>query len=316
MRKAVLTSALVLGMLALASAPAAAVDAPAADGTPAAKVGAVVLAAAAGRTYDEARQAAGAADNPYGVDLAAVVAAAGAKSLSATTVTRALKNGEFQIDVSLKGPANLGADAASVPAIVPFAFMTGGKCSGGYVSGYPTPDQTFVVDMSGSACNVASVAAAVKASYSIALDDAAQDAAGAGDAEYDPSQTSDYDLEMITYAGYNGVRDYALAHDNLFIPAGGDLGPLREAITQSLQREGYEAADVDTASTPLASLSACGDEAATEVRFYVGPKGDALQLVAVTGKRLAAYSYDPAVSGDIQITTPIDCGAPAPKAAK
>jgi hypothetical protein len=127
--------------------------------------------------------------------------------------------------------------------------------------------------------------------------------------DWDGSYATDFDLEMVAYAAYNGAREYALTHDNYFMWRGSEFPDLRDSIIEGLKAEGYEAATVgDRPTSSIAAAIECGAEGQTDVRIRPTSDGAGILLVAVTADRMAAYEYDPEKSADIIITYPQDCG--------
>jgi hypothetical protein len=127
--------------------------------------------------------------------------------------------------------------------------------------------------------------------------------------DWDGSFATDFDLEMIAYAAYNGAREYALTHDNYFMWSASEFPALRESIIEGLKAEGYEAATIKrTPTTSVSAATACGTEGQTDLRVKLTSDGGGILLVAVGPERMAAYEYDPDKSPDIVITYPKECG--------
>jgi hypothetical protein len=127
-------------------------------------------------------------------------------------------------------------------------------------------------------------------------------------AVWDGTFATDYDLEMVVYAAYNGAREYALTHDNYFLFSGADFPQLRRAMIDGLKAEKYGAAKVKPSPvTNETAAIACGKEGETDLRVKLTSDGAGILLVAVSSDRMAAYEYDPEKSADIIITHSKEC---------
>lgn len=127
--------------------------------------------------------------------------------------------------------------------------------------------------------------------------------------DWDGSFATDFDLEMVAYAAYNGAREYALTHDNYFMWSASEFPALRESIIEGLAAEGYDAARIrNSPTTSVSAATACGTEGRTDLRVKLTSDGGGILLVAVSAERMAAYEYDPEKSPDIVITYPKECG--------
>jgi hypothetical protein len=134
------------------------------------KVGQFILGKVAGRTTDQ--MASNPPSNEDWLDILhqPLLQVAGVSSFG--PYDSPLANGQFSIDADFGLPGygtdNLQSFDESDPRTPPammFAFMSANVCYGGYVAGYPVPNQVYVVDMNGQPCDAATVSKAITAAY-------------------------------------------------------------------------------------------------------------------------------------------------------
>lgn len=150
----------------------------AAPGSDVDKVGQIIVAAIGGRTVQEAIDAGGDNSNPFGLDADPLLTAAGVYFISNDESGAAIEQSEFSIYADYITPGGLFLPSDLTPAILPFAFNRGGKCFGGYVTGYPAGDKVYALDMTDRVCNSKTVDDAVNAAYHLVSAETAKPADG------------------------------------------------------------------------------------------------------------------------------------------
>ncbi|MDR3470219.1 MAG: hypothetical protein P4M09_00755 [Devosia sp.] len=155
-------------LAAVAPLPALAADAPADADSSVGKAGQLILDAAGGRTYIEAFAKTNSPTNPFGLDLAAIAAAIGAGAVTGAALGGVAGEAQLSILPQFNTPQARFGVSDTTPAVVPFAALVGGKCVGGYVTGYPAPDSVFTTDMSGRPCSAAAIEEALASQYPLA----------------------------------------------------------------------------------------------------------------------------------------------------
>jgi len=342
---------LLLTTPALAASPTSVPDGAtiAAPGSDVDKVGQVILKAIGGRTMQQAIDGGGDNFNPFGLDADPLLTAAGVYFVSNDDTGAAIEQSEFSIYADYVTPGGLFLPSELTPALLPFAFNRGGKCFGGFVTGYPVGNTIYALDMNGRVCSAKTVDDAVSVQYhkisgetakpadtgtpggtapttsspsagGPSGDDGGTGEEGAGsdgaatpdNTVFDGSAATDSDLQTIVYDGYVGAYRQALKHDNRFVSADFKYADLRSAVRDALEKGGYSAAVVPAAPSvsPDAARS-CATSGKIELRLAFAADGVGISLVAVSDKRLAAYDYNPDKSSDLVITKPQDCGSSA-----
>lgn len=326
----------------------------AAPGSDVDKVGQVILKAIGGRTMQQAIDGGGDNFNPFGLDADPLLTAAGVYFVSNDDTGAAIEQSEFSIYADYVTPGGLFLPSKLTPALLPFAFNRGGKCFGGFVTGYPVGNTIYALDMNGRVCSAKTVDNAVSVQYhkisaetakpadtgtpggtapttnspsasgptgddgGTGEEGAASDNAAPDNTVFDGTTATDSELETIVYDAYVGAYREALKHGNRFVSADFKYADLRSAVRDALEKAGYGAAIVPAApSASPDATRACATSGKIELRLAFQADGVGISLAAVSGKRLAAYDYDPDKSSDLVITKPQDCGlsaneAPAP----
>gem|GEM_PF-4325186 len=308
----------------------------AAPGSDVDKVGQAILLAVNGRSVKEALQSGASRDNPFELEADPLLLAAGVYFLSDNN-TEALATSGFSIYPDYVTPGGNFEATDATPPILPFAFNRGGICFGGYVTGYPVPDKVLAVDMHDKVCNAATVDDAVRAAYDklataphpqsggktgataegskTGAPKAAAPAPGGDNSVFDGHAASDHDLEMLVYAAYTGAYNQALKHDNFFTRNDLSFAVLRTAILLTLDKAGYGAADVETEPTDSADIAkTCSADGDVHVRVAFNSEGAGISVVAVSGRRMAAYEYFPDKSSDLTIVRARGCMGSGSKA--
>ncbi|HEY9009925.1 MAG TPA: hypothetical protein VIN06_02805 [Devosia sp.] len=308
-------SALALAAFTLPASAQTLPGTPAEPGTPEALVGDALLYFVDGRTREEA----GGDDfNPFGIDPDAVLFHVGAFFIVTDFADGELKEGELAVYPQFIMPRGEGTPSAATPAIMPFAMLKKGECHAGYVAGYPAPNATYKVDLSGLPCHADSVEQMVRDAYDLAqpADDifpeetapAIMTAPG-----FDPVFPTDAQLQSAVYAAYEAAYSLAVATADYTFWDGSDYSPTREAVTQALANEnlGGIAIPVDPAADPAAA-KACAATGQTELRIAFTPDRTGITVAAVSDSRVYGYEYDYNISPDLRIVDPRPCATSGP----
>ena len=205
--------------------PALAADVRAGADTPAGKAGQVILDAAKGQTYIEAFARTNSPTNPFGVDLAGVAGAIGAKGVSGGTSGAIAAEGQLSILPQFNTPGARFGVSDVTPAIIPFAAMVAGSCIGGYVTGYPAPDQVLSTDMAGRECSAAAIDRALADQYPLKIAIAHSKSTGSAQ----PAA-----MVLGTAAGGSVSPDISFAGDTAPAAPGSDVDKVGQVILQAV----------------------------------------------------------------------------------
>lgn len=153
------------GVIAGLSTSASLAQSPALPGTPADRIGQILIYFIDGRSYDQALAQSGDPENPFGVEADTLLYSAALYFLDTSAdLGRDTHEGELSLIPRLVIPEPAIPVSAEYPAIMPFAFRQGGACHAGWVGGEHA-DTVYQMDLSGRPCNAASVHFAVAENY-------------------------------------------------------------------------------------------------------------------------------------------------------
>jgi len=317
---------LALAALALPAAAQTLPGTPAAEGTPEALVGEAVLYFVDGRTREEAGDD---SFNPFGIDAEALLYHVGAFFIVGEFTGEPLQEGELALYPQYGMPRGEGTPSDATPPVIPFAMMKGGECLGGYVTGYPVPDTTYAVDMTGALCHADTVEQMLRDSYAQAAPaestepveeptpsdepTAPEEPAAPEPAGFDPAFPADKQLQDAVYAAYTAAYGIAMADANYAFWDGSDFGPTRTAVTTALADAGL--GRITVPGTPVADATAakaCAEPGTTAIRVAFTPDGAGITVAAASDSRVYAYEYDYTISADLMVTEVRDCATSGP----
>jgi len=314
---------LVFAALAVPAAAQTLPGAPATQGTPEWLVGDAILYFVAGRTREEAGND---AFNPFGIDADSLLFYVGAFFIVGDFSGEPLKEGELALFPQYAMPRGEGTPSAETPPVMPFAMVRQGQCLGGYVTGFPVPDTTYVLDMMGALCHADTVEEMLRDSYAQAAP-ADQPAAAEGPTvpetseapavpspiAFDPALPQDRQLQDAVYAAYNAAHALAMADAGYAFWNGTDFTPVRDAVTTALADAGL--GGIAVADAPLAdpaAAKACAEPDTTVLRLAFTPDRGGITVAAASDSRVHAYEYDHSISSDLRVTEVRDCATSGP----
>lgn len=311
-------------MLAVVALPAAAQTlpgTPAAPDTPEWLVGDAVLYFVGGRTREEA----GGDDfNPFGMDADALLFHVGAFFIVSEFSGEPIKEGDLSLYPQFVMPRGEGTPSAETPPIIPFALMQKGVCHGGYVTGFPVPDSTYAVDMTGALCHADTVEQMVRDAYQTAQTPAEEPAPteepapieeppAETPAGFDPAFPLDVELQNAVYAAYNAAYGLAVGNADYAFWDGSNFGPTHDAVAAALSDQGLSRMTVlDAPVAGPAEARACAAPGTTELRIAFTPDRLGITVAAAGPTRVYAYEYDYGISPDLRVTEVRDCATSGP----
>jgi hypothetical protein len=161
LRRLLATSVLAVAL----SASASVAQSPALPGTPADRIGQILIYFIDGRSYDQALAQSGDTENPFGIEADTLLYSAALYFLDTSAdLGRNTHEGELSLIPRLVIPEPAIPASADFPAIMPFAFKQDGVCQAGWVGGAHA-DIAYSIDLGTSPCNAASVHFAVAENY-------------------------------------------------------------------------------------------------------------------------------------------------------
>lgn len=286
---------------------------PAIEGTPEWLVGDAVLYFAGGRTREEA----GGDDfNPFGIDPDAVLFHVGAFFIVSDFFGEAVKEGDLSLYPQFVMPRGEGTPSAVTPPVIPFALMQQGVCHGGYVTGFPVPDRTYALDMSGALCHADTVEQMLGDAYAQAAPAVPEEPVpepAPFPLAFDAAFPRDEQLRDAVYVAYDAAYGLALADADYAFWDGTDFAPVLAAVTAALADIGLT--QVTVADVPVAdavAAKACADPGTTMVRIAFAPDRAGITVAAASDRRVYAYEYDYNISADLRVTDLRDCATLGP----
>lgn len=317
---------LAFAALALPAAAQALPGTPAVEGTPEWLVGDAVLYFVAGRTREEAGND---SFNPFGIDPDAVLFHVGAFFIVSNFSGEPVREGDLALYPQYVMPRDEGAPSAETPPVIPFALVRQGACYGGYVTGFPVPDMTYAVDMTGTLCHADTVEQMLRDRYAqitpteeptAPVEEPADEPAApelpavpAVPLAFDPAFPRDLQLQDAVYAAYNAAYALALADPDYFFWDGSDFAPVRTAVSNALADADLGA--ITVAQTPADgpdAAKACAEPGTTAVRLAFTPDRSGITVAAASDARVYAYQYDYSISPDLLVTDVRDCATSGP----
>jgi hypothetical protein len=315
---------LALAALALPAAAQTLPGTPAVEGTPEWLVGDAVLYFVGGRTREEAG---GDPFNPFGIDPEAVLYHVGSFFIVGDFSGEPIKEGDLALYPQYAMPRGEGTPSAQTPPVIPFALLRQGQCLGGYVAGFPVPDTTYALDMTGALCHADTVEQMLRDSYAQATpaeepsvpaeeptepveEPTAPDApvVPAVPLAFDPAFPRDLQLQDAVYAAYNAAYGLALADPDYAFWDGSDFAPARAAVTSALADANLGAITVAEAPADGPDAAkACAEPGITTVRLAFTPDRSGITVAAASDTRVYAYQYDYNISSDLLVTEVRDC---------
>lgn len=312
----ILVSALALAALTLPATAQTMPGAPPEPGTPEALVGDALLYFVNGRSREEA----GGDDfNPFGIDPDSLLFHVGAFFIVSDYSDGELKEGELAVYPQFIMPRGEGTPSATTPPIIPYAMLQKGECHAGYVAGFPVPNATYAVDLTGLPCHADSVEQLVRDAYDLAQPSEGptpEEQAGPAITSvpgFDPAFPTDAQLQNAVYAAYEAAYALAVATPDYVFWDGSDYSPTRDAVTQALANQNLAgiAVPLDPAADPAAA-KACAPGGQTELRIAFTPDRTGITVAAVSDSRVYAYEYDYNVSADLRVVDPRPCATSGP----
>lgn len=299
-------SALLAAAAVLAGGAAVAQDAtsaavPAEPGSWEAVAGDAILSFVGGRSREEAF-----ADtfNPYGIDGDSLLFTLGAFFVTTAFTGEPVHEGELSIYPQHNTPLGYFEPSEATPAIIPFALLKAGECHAGYVTGHPVPNATYAVALPSGGCHAAMVEEIVYAEYAAASpaqpEVEPQEQPASPSLDFDPSNPTDADLDLVVWAAYNGAYALAVADPDYLFIRDGNFDPVRSVIAAALATEGLGGIEVEHAAT-AGEAYGCAPAGTTVVRVAFAAGDAGITLVAASEHAISSYVYDPAVTTDLDI---------------
>jgi hypothetical protein len=315
-----LAAALLFGLAAMpAEAQVLTPGTVAEPGTPEYVAGDAILFFVNGQTLKEVG---GPAFNPYSIDGDMLLFTVGSFFVVTDFDGTPVHEGEFSILPMYQMPRLFGSPSAETPPIIPFAFQQNGVCHGGYVAGYPVPDTTYAVDMTGALCHadtvdemVVQVYAAASTTTVPATEPAPEETIVAEPPApgFDPAFSSDLDLENAVYYAYGVAYGAAMSDPDYAFWDGSDFTTLRDKIVTELGTYGFGSVAVSAKPSANAAASkTCAPTGTTELRIAFTRDKLGVAITAASDRRYYSYEYDAAVSADLRITAARDCATSGP----
>jgi len=304
---------LAFATLALPAVAQALPGSSAVEGTPEWLVGDAVLYFVAGRTREEAG---GDEFNPFGLDADSVLFHVGAFFIASDFSGEPVKEGDLSLYPQFVMPRGEGTPSAETPPIMPFALMQQGTCHAGYITGFPVPDTTYAVDLTGALCHADTVEQLVRDSYAQAAPSAPTEPAPeipATPLVFDPAFPHDHQLQDAVYAAYNAAYGLALLDADYAFWDGSDFGPVAAAVAAALADAGLSQVTItgSPAADPAAA-KACAEPGTTALRIAFTADRTGITVAAASSARVYSYDYDYAVSPELRVTEVRECVTSGP----
>jgi hypothetical protein len=294
---------------------------PAVEGSPEWLVGDAVLYFVAGRTREEAG---GDEFNPFGLDADSVLFHVGAFFIASDFTGEPVKEGDLSLYPQFVMPRGEGTPSAETPPIMPFAMLQQGTCHAGYIAGFPVPDTTYAVDLTGALCHADTVEQLVRDSYAQAAPSTPTEQPSEPIPEpapeipatplvFDPAFPHDHQLQDAVYAAYNAAYGLALQDADYAFWDGIDFGPVGAAVAAALADVGLS--QVTVAESPAAdpaAAKACAEPGTTALRIAFTADRTGITVAAASSVRVYSYDYDYAISPELRVTEVRECATSGP----